>query len=100
MTFETSGKVQLLLCVRHPSYMFFLFHFALSTRTRNIVVQSHRTRTMSHSFEVRGGVIWNSLLLCEISVFFGSAYFGLRFLYLFIQKLFNQVLTILSVSEA
>jgi hypothetical protein len=83
MGLETAAKAQLLtfvckiLHVKHPSYIFSLFHFASSTHTRNLVVSLHnRTHAMSHSFTVRSDVLWNSLLvkslpyLCRfISVF-------------------------------
>jgi hypothetical protein len=67
MSLETSAGAQLLtfvykiLHVRHPSYIFSLFHFASSARTRNLVVPLHRSHAMSHSFIVRSGVLWNYL---------------------------------------
>jgi hypothetical protein len=62
---ERSAGAQLLtflykiLHVRDPSYIFSLFHFASSARTRNLVVPLHRSHAMS--FIVRSAVLWNSL---------------------------------------
>jgi hypothetical protein len=42
-------------------YLIFLFHFTSSARTRSFDVLRHRATTMSHSFAVRGGLIWKSL---------------------------------------
>jgi hypothetical protein len=62
-----NARIQLLsflykiLHVRHPSYLFSLFHFALSARTRNLTVPPHRTLAMSHSFVVLGCRAWSSL---------------------------------------
>jgi hypothetical protein len=62
-----NARIQLLsflykiLHVRHPSYLFSLFHFALSARTRNLTVPPHRTLAMSQSFVVLGCRAWNSL---------------------------------------
>jgi hypothetical protein len=50
-----------ILYVRHPSYLFSLFHFASSARTRNLTVPPHRTLAMSQSFVVLGCRAWNSL---------------------------------------
>jgi hypothetical protein len=49
------------LHTRHPSYLFSLFHFASSARTRNLVVPSHRSLAMARSFVVLGCRAWNSL---------------------------------------
>jgi hypothetical protein len=63
-----NARIQLLsflyniLHVRHP-YLFSLFHFASSARTRNLTVPPHRTLAMSQSFVVSGCRAWNSLLL-------------------------------------
>jgi hypothetical protein len=38
------------LHVRHPCYLFSLFRFASSARTRNLVVPTHRSFAMSQSF--------------------------------------------------
>jgi hypothetical protein len=40
------------LHIRHPSYLFTLFHFAFSARTRNLIVTPHRSLAMGHSFTV------------------------------------------------
>jgi hypothetical protein len=67
MSLQTSAGAQLLtfvykiLHVRHPSYIFSLFHFASSACTRNLVVPLHRSHAMSHSFIIRSGVLWNYL---------------------------------------
>jgi hypothetical protein len=67
LTWRISARAQLLafvyktLHVRHPSYIFSLFHFASSARTRNLVVPLHRSNAMSQSFIVRSAVLWNSL---------------------------------------
>jgi hypothetical protein len=49
-----NNRIQLLsfLYNKHPSYLFSLFHFASSARTRNLTVPPHRTLTMSQSFVV------------------------------------------------
>jgi hypothetical protein len=39
---------------RHPCYLFSLFHFASSKRTKNLVVPAHRSLAMSQSFDVVG----------------------------------------------
>jgi hypothetical protein len=58
-----SARIQLLslfynvLHVRHPCYMFSLFHFAASARTRNLVISPHRTLAVGQSFD---------LLACKI----------------------------------
>jgi hypothetical protein len=55
-----NARIQLLsfsykiLHVRHPSYLFSLFHFASSAHTRNLTVPPHRTLAMSQSFVVLG----------------------------------------------
>jgi hypothetical protein len=49
------------LHVRHPCYLFTLFHFASSARTRNLMVTPHRSLAMGHSFTVRACGLWNSL---------------------------------------
>jgi hypothetical protein len=62
-----NARIQLLsflykiLHVRHPSYLFSLFHIASSARTRNLTVPAHRTLAMSQSFVVLGCRAWNSL---------------------------------------
>jgi hypothetical protein len=62
-----NARIQLLsflytiLHIRHPSYLFSLFHFASSARTRNLTVPPHRTLAMSQSFVVLGCRAWNSL---------------------------------------
>jgi hypothetical protein len=43
-----------ILHVRHPSYLFSLFHFAPSARTGNLIFPPHRTLGMSQSFLVLG----------------------------------------------
>jgi hypothetical protein len=40
------------LHIRHPCYLFTLFHFASSARTRNLIVTPHRSLAMGHSFTV------------------------------------------------
>jgi hypothetical protein len=63
MSLGTSAGAQLLtfvykiLHVRHPSYIFSLFHFASSARTRNLVVPLHRSHAMSQLFIVRSVVL-------------------------------------------
>jgi hypothetical protein len=47
--------------VRHPSYIFSLFHFSSTARTVNLIVPLHRSHAMSHSFNVRSGMLWNFL---------------------------------------
>jgi hypothetical protein len=55
------ARIQLLsflykvLHVRHPCYLFPLFRFDLSARTRNLVVPAHRSLAMSQSFVVLDG---------------------------------------------
>jgi hypothetical protein len=62
-----NARIQLLsflykiLHFRHPSYLFSLFHFASSVRTRNLTVPPHRTLAMSQSFVVLGCRAWNLL---------------------------------------
>jgi hypothetical protein len=54
------ARIQLLLFVykvlhiRHPCYLFSLFRFASSARTRILVVPAHRYLAMSQSFVVLG----------------------------------------------
>jgi hypothetical protein len=63
-----NARIQLLsflykiLHVRHPSYLFSLFHFASSAncRSRNLTVPPYRL-AMSQSFVVLGCRAWNSL---------------------------------------
>jgi hypothetical protein len=43
-----------ILHVRHPSYLFSLFYFASTARTRNLTVPLLRTLAMSQSFVVLG----------------------------------------------
>jgi hypothetical protein len=50
-----------ILHIRHPSYLFSLFYFAASARTRNLSVLPHRTLAMSQSFVVLCCRVWNSL---------------------------------------
>jgi hypothetical protein len=63
MSLERSAGAQLLtfafkvLHVRHPVYIFSLFHFASSARTRILVVPLHRSHAMSQSFIVRSAVL-------------------------------------------
>jgi hypothetical protein len=40
------------LHIRHPCYLFTLFHFASSARTRNFIVTPHRSLAMGFSFMV------------------------------------------------
>jgi hypothetical protein len=64
---EDYARIQLLsflykvLHVRHPCYLFSLFRFASSARTRNLVVPAHRSLAMSQSFVVLGCRAWNAL---------------------------------------
>jgi hypothetical protein len=53
-----------ILHVRHPCYLFSLFRFALSVRTRNLVVPAHRSLAMSQSFVTLGCRAWNALDHC------------------------------------
>jgi hypothetical protein len=46
------------LHVRHPSYLFSLFHFASLARIKNLIVPLHRTLDMSQSFVVLGCRGW------------------------------------------
>jgi hypothetical protein len=61
------ARIQLLsflykvLHVRHPCYLFLLFRFASSVRTKNWVVPAHRSPAMSQSFVVLGCGLWNAL---------------------------------------
>jgi hypothetical protein len=41
-------------------YLFTLFHFASSARTRNLIVTLHRSLAMGHSFTVGACGLWNS----------------------------------------
>jgi hypothetical protein len=49
------------LHIRHPCYLFTLFHFASSARTRNLIVTPHRSLAMGYSFTVGACGLWNSL---------------------------------------
>jgi hypothetical protein len=49
------------LHVRYPCYLFSLFRFALSARTRNLTVPAHSSLVMSQSFVVLGCRAWNAL---------------------------------------
>jgi hypothetical protein len=59
------ARIQLLLFlykvmhVRHPCFLFLLFRFDSSARTRNLVVPAHRSLAMSQSFVVLGCKEWN-----------------------------------------
>jgi hypothetical protein len=66
-SFADYARIQLLsflykvLHVWHPCYLFSLFRFASSARTRNLVVPAHRSLAMSESFVVLGCRAWNAL---------------------------------------
>jgi hypothetical protein len=47
--------------VKHPCYLFTLFHFSFSARTRNLIVTAHWFLAMGHSFTVGACGLWNSL---------------------------------------
>jgi hypothetical protein len=49
------------LHIRHPCYLFKLFHFASAARTRYLIVPPHRSLTMCHSFTVGACGLWDSL---------------------------------------
>jgi hypothetical protein len=64
----THLRIQLLtflfkvLHIRHPCYLFTLFHFASSARTENLIVTAHRPLAMDHSFTVGAcGLCFHSL---------------------------------------
>jgi hypothetical protein len=62
------ARIQLLsflykvLHVRHPCYLYSLFHFVSFARTRNLVDPAHRSFAMSQSFVVVGCRAWKALL--------------------------------------
>jgi hypothetical protein len=47
------------LHTRLPCYLFTLFHFTSSARTRNLIVTPHRALAMGHSFTVGTCGLWN-----------------------------------------
>jgi hypothetical protein len=49
------------LHIRHPCYLFTLFHFASLACTRNLIVTPHRSLAMGHSFTVGACGLWISL---------------------------------------
>jgi hypothetical protein len=49
------------LHIKHPCYLFTLFHFASSARTKNLIVTPHRSLAMGHSFKVEAFGLCNSL---------------------------------------
>jgi hypothetical protein len=61
------ARIQLLsflykvLHVWHPCYLFSVFRFASSARTRNLLDPAHRSLAMSQSFVVLGCRAWNAL---------------------------------------
>jgi hypothetical protein len=77
---DDNNRIQLLsflykiLHVRHPSYLFSLFHFASSARTMNLTVLPYCTLAMSQSFVVLGCRAWNSLPHDEAHGRFVSAF--------------------------
>jgi hypothetical protein len=50
-----------ILHIRHPCYLFTLFHFTSLAPTRNLIVTSHRSLAMGDSFTVGACGLWNSL---------------------------------------
>jgi hypothetical protein len=49
------------LHIRHPCYLFTLFHFTSSARTRNLIVTPHRSLAMGHTFAVVACGLWNNV---------------------------------------
>jgi hypothetical protein len=51
-TFISDPLVTHLRVIRLPCYLFTLFHFASSARTKNLIVTPNRSLAMGHSFTV------------------------------------------------